>query len=478
MLELGTGRLQLRRTLHSASFDEAERVHGNGCLELITSIPPLLKQQDWLILMRILSLARKVLLAVRADRPSFRLSEFETFGVPPINHRVWTSWRTVRADLWFTRGWIIQEVAANADVWVLCSRRLVKWDDLVAANNVIEDEALSEELICGQKLLHHLNQLTSSTGISHFSLLDLMSRFRDFQTSDARDKVYAFRGLAVDADTAPYPDYTRPASQIYHEFARYCVDQGQGMSLICEAGLNRLSMDIPSWVADWSFKSDSFLYNYTRGRNGATAGGLHNIYCTGKRMSSSGVALTNDPSVISVMGLIWDKISGVSEEFKDGESFQDVLKSFSVLDTTALALLKYLEKDVSIYEEDLTTVLARTLFLGTEDCITFYQETRARPHDCQEEKVIDPLSFRSLRYLRKRLLHLNMRRFAVTEKGYMGLVPTLAEKGDRIAIFSGWRAPFVLRKKENMYILVGDSYFDGLERVHLDTEEIQKILIR
>ena len=394
--------------------------------------------------------------------------------MPPLHHKAWESWRAVRADLWFTRGWIIQEVAANADVWVLCSRRLVKWDDLVAANIVIEDEALPEASMGGRKLLHDVSQLTSSPGISHFSLLDLVSTFRDFQTSDARDKVYAFRGLAVDADIAPYPDYTQPASQIYHEFARYCVDQGQGMSLICEAGLNRLSMDIPSWVADWSFKSNCALYNCTRERDGAMAGGLHNIYCTGKRMGSSGVALTSDPSVISVMGLIWDKISGVSEEYKHGEIVQDRLKSFSVLDTTALALLKYLERDVSIYEEDLTTVLARTLFVGMKDCVTLYQETQAQAHELQEEKGVDPLG----RYLWGRLAHLNMRRFAVTEKGYMGLVPTRAEKGDRIAIFSGWRAPFVLRKKENMYILIGDSRFEGLERVHLDTEEIQKILIR
>lgn len=81
-------------------------------------------------------------------------------------------------------------------------------------------------------------------------------------------------------------------------------------------------------------------------------------------------------------------------------------------------------------------------------------------------------------YLGGRLAHLNMRRFAVTEKGYMGLVPTLAEKGDRIAAFKGCRAPFVLRKKENMYVLIGDAHFDGLERVCLDETEMEKVLLR
>ena len=131
-----------------------------------------------------------------------------------------------------------------------------------------------------------------------------MSASGNVQTSDVRDKVYAFRCLAADADIAPCPDYTRPASQIYHEFARYCVTQGQGMSLICEAGRNRISMDNPSWVADWSSESNSSLYNCNRGRDGAMMGALSNVYQHRKSMSSSDVGLTSDPSVISAIGLI------------------------------------------------------------------------------------------------------------------------------------------------------------------------------
>ncbi|KAM0800069.1 heterokaryon incompatibility protein-domain-containing protein [Usnea florida] len=438
--------------------------------------PP--NQPDWLILMRILSLTRRVLLAVRPDRPSFKISEFKKFGVPPLHHKVWTSWRAVRAHPWFTRGWIIQEVAASSNVWVLCSRRLVKWEDLAAANLVIEGEVAVQGSIGGQKLVHELDHLKSYTPISPYSLLDLVSAFRDVRTSDARDKVYALRGLAADADITPRPDYTRPASQIYHEFARYCVTQGQGMSLICEAGLHRSSMDIPSWVADWGFENISSLYNCARGRGGAMLGDLENIYQHRKSMVSSEVALTSDPSVIATTGLIWDKISGVSEVFENSGTTQDRLKSFSVLDTTALALLSHLERDTSVYEEEPVIVVARTLFIESKDCVAFYQELKAQALDFQEEIGSDPLGFGYSTYLGGRLAHLNMRRFAVTEKGYMGFVPTLAEKGDRIAAFKGCRAPFVLRKKENMYVLIGDAHFSGLERVRLNGAEMENILLK
>ena len=197
----------------------------------------------------------------------------------------------------------------------------------MAANHAIEGEVASPSSISGQELFVDLDQL-SSTVISPFSLLDLVSTFRNVQIIDVRDKVYPFRGLAGDADIAPCPDYTRPASQIYHELARFCVTQGQGMNLICEAGLNRISMDSPSWVDEWSSESNSSLYNCTRGRNGAIMGALSNVYQHGKSLSSSDVALTSDPSVISAMGLIWDTISGVSEGFKGDGTIQDKLESF------------------------------------------------------------------------------------------------------------------------------------------------------
>ena len=62
------------------------------------------------------------------------------------------------------------------------------------------------------------------------------------------------------------------------------------------------------------------------------------------------------------------------------------------------------------------------------------------------------------------------RRFAVTERGYMALVPHCARIGDRIALILGAPVPFVLRATGN-YVgwclqetmqLVGDAYVHGI----------------
>jgi hypothetical protein len=64
----------------------------------------------------------------------------------------------------------------------------------------------------------------------------------------------------------------------------------------------------------------------------------------------------------------------------------------------------------------------------------------------------------------------------VGDKGYMGLVPDLTEKGDVIVIFRGAKFPYVLRKKVNgkhggKYELVGEAYVHGVMYGEYDAEE-------
>jgi hypothetical protein len=54
------------------------------------------------------------------------------------------------------------------------------------------------------------------------------------------------------------------------------------------------------------------------------------------------------------------------------------------------------------------------------------------------------------------------RRFSITQKGYMAMVPRLARVGDVVAVFYGAAVPYVLRKAEGGYLLMGDSYVQGL----------------
>jgi hypothetical protein len=48
------------------------------------------------------------------------------------------------------------------------------------------------------------------------------------------------------------------------------------------------------------------------------------------------------------------------------------------------------------------------------------------------------------------------RRLAVTDKSYIGLVPTATQRGDNVCVLYGFTVPFILRRKDEHYTLVGN----------------------
>lgn len=423
---------------------------------------------DWPVLMRILSLTRRVLRAVRPDRPRLNIAEFQKFGLPQSNHKSWAMWSALRSHPWFSRGWIVQEIAVSIDAWVIYSQRLFKWIDLVDANDAVKNETIhyrSNEGLCsnyGRILMHNFAHLRVP-GAS-YSLLELLRTFRNIQITHGRDKIYAFRGIASDMENTPVPNYTQPDTHVYHEFAKYFISRGQGMDLICEAGLNKTSLEVPSWVADWGFHPVS-TSNSGQQR-------LGDLLCSQKKPNQdqkhiADVTLTNDPLVISVKGCMIDTLISVTNAFDPDE------KTFS-FDAAARELLTSTYERPERYTKTLQDDYARTLIGGDAsfgDPKALYEEANLQKRQSREteNRRLSGLRFGYVggeseleRYINIRDMSLCKRRFGVTKKGYMGLFPLPAAKGDNICFFKGGKAPFILRKSGSAYILVGDSYVHGL----------------
>ena len=76
---------------------------------------------------------------------------------------------------------------------------------------------------------------------------------------------------------------------------------------------------------------------------------------------------------------------------------------------------------------------------------------------------------------------------AITEQGYIGLVPPYSEIGDLVFILSGAQVPFLLRQEAGMsgitkpnvekWRLVGETYFHGMMdgEMVLKSQPLQKI---
>jgi hypothetical protein len=54
------------------------------------------------------------------------------------------------------------------------------------------------------------------------------------------------------------------------------------------------------------------------------------------------------------------------------------------------------------------------------------------------------------------------RSFFVSEKGYLGLAPKIAKTGDSICVLLGCDKPLIMRREDDHYLLLGDSYVYGI----------------
>lgn len=88
----------------------------------------------------------------------------------------------------------------------------------------------------------------------------LLCDARHFRASDARDKVYAFVGLAQ-SDYGFQPDYSseNTAVHVHSDAARRIIEHDQDLTYILEqafSGRGDLGFFLPSWVPDWNCRED------------------------------------------------------------------------------------------------------------------------------------------------------------------------------------------------------------------------------
>lgn len=146
--------------------------------------------------------------------PALRVEDFEksslAAGIPP------GSWAVVAQLLcrpWFTRRWVVQEVTLAPDLVVVCGRHAVRWDELcklcewVADNNGILFRVMEKHCLLGTHLTRaHLQTAFRKPGSINIArdlhsaaknpaiLQQLLLRFRHFQTTDPRDRIFALVG--------------------------------------------------------------------------------------------------------------------------------------------------------------------------------------------------------------------------------------------------------------------------------------------
>jgi hypothetical protein len=194
---------------------------------------------------------------------------------------------------WFTRRWIIQEIALAKDAYMLCGQKKIRWVDFADAISLFNEvetasKSLSEHMRSEKSLKHmpdffgHLPALNATQLVEHtnnlfwlvsereakFHLDYLVATFTAFESAEPRDTIYALLALAKDSRPTVYKeeqpvntsastvmttavrafgknmveqdyyvDYGLPLSDVYVSFTRWALerssDKTRALDIIC-----------------------------------------------------------------------------------------------------------------------------------------------------------------------------------------------------------------------------------------------------
>ncbi|KAH8807559.1 heterokaryon incompatibility protein-domain-containing protein [Xylogone sp. PMI_703] len=445
-------------------------------------------------------------LAARSDR----------YGVHPVKEALadvpteydWSGIDDFYSLSWFSRMWIVQEIALGPSAHIYYGAFDISWDDFMLAAH-IQYRSVQQGTAMNLRLPNKFNYVKLLEGSRRYlkdkklgpRLLYLLLNCRFSRCSDDRDRVYAMLGLKSNEDVEITPNYDEPANKAFIELAEKMLRKNHG-NILYFAGIARrfqhedaksivtkntvhpiglipaphiVCKDLPSWVPDWRITGtyNSFFINQ------APKSG----YSAASQFIPS-IQFDPDDGTLSVIARSIDKIKGgkdlgseqeldynahcrqvmLMKEFYDQQvgtfrpkNDDDALTVFA---RTIVADLSQANTR-SFIREDLTVQEARNLWL--QFVSTPYKDESPTEHfetnDSEGREVgarmqYTPTTTKVKAYSKLfcyRLALRNLlddRQFIVTNEGLAGLAPAIAQPGDHIVLVAGFSVPLVLRPDE------------------------------
>jgi hypothetical protein len=194
----------------------------------------------------------------------------DVFGYRPSD----AEWRAMEYLLkrpWFSRVWVVQEIAMSQNTTIFCGKAAFKWTDLSqivsflcrAGRQHIFDHPSGNGLLAASYLAR-TRDAANSVGPGP-ELVDLIIAHRRSGATDPRDKIFALLGLAS-RDDAPFiafanelvPDYSTSFQTIYIKFTRIMLRAYQDLQFLSHVESRHPAsfseegvMPLPSWVPDF-----------------------------------------------------------------------------------------------------------------------------------------------------------------------------------------------------------------------------------
>ncbi|KAE9371987.1 HET-domain-containing protein [Stipitochalara longipes BDJ] len=410
------------------------------------------------------------------------------------NMDCWRALGVLISRPWFSRRWVLQEIAFAKSSTIHCGDDVVHWADFADAvglfvsrinkvryfKDLDHRKALSASNTwyrLAQAIVDSTQSLIQSSDsggncVRTFDLETLLWTFREFVCTDPRDAVYSLFSLVKEIpldsygnDSLPqlFVDYEADIRDVLERCVMHCVALSKSLDIICRPWAPSIPKPLPSWIstaADSAFglasggfygrkNGDSFVgspsrktYNASAGRSLADCKFRHGILLVnGRKVDTIGACLPRGTG-----GIVWREalhMGGWNEQSNKFDSVPEKLWRTLVADRSPdgsppkiwyrRACLYTLAQIPSTINLDTSALLS----LGGPSIMIEFLE---RVHN----------------------VVLNRKFFTTANGRFFGLGPDGLQSGDVVAVLYGCSVPIVLRAMGQHYKLVGECYIHGL----------------
>jgi Heterokaryon incompatibility protein (HET) len=387
---------------------------------------------------------------------------------------------------YWSRIWVVQELASASKVLFVCGKRMVEEDPLHHALRLLRNFRLYQLLKWGQD-----TPIRHSEGVSIISidthnpiillkirraaepspLIYLMRSLRHFQATDPRDKVFALLGIASDTKTLGLrPDYRKSCEEVYTDLARALIQNGYIELLsLCEFPKERPVL--PSWVPDWSRES----YRSPLQQRSLDRSTRPRTTILEPRFSASGINYTiglnsghtigcNMPLLLPARFLGEVRQLGMSWEHEAVGRWLHDLHSLSHLMSDAFKLSSGRAQAVwrtAVADQEIRQGIKKPR-LSEERIRTVNDALKNKDLALVDEQTFIGVGLGD--YCQQLQLIAQGRRPLLASGGFLGIGPRETEPGDLVFILLGADVPYILRQQsqDDKLRLIGEAYVHGI----------------
>jgi hypothetical protein len=289
-------------------------------------------------------------------------------------------------------------------------------------------------------------------------------------SSDTRGKLYGILPLlhCSDVDDLLRPDYGLSCQQIFTNLAIYLY-QEHGPEILEEGSIIRNKGSIkslPSWVPDWTYsKTERQMLVKCRGFQSMANFDIGEIPEPRCKFPINGLSVRQ----LQVRGARIGSLVQTSEECQVGENifplsqWRELAYSISgvtsrVDEPEADAFSMLITHDWIVYPRAVRDAIR---------CIVSWEEDKE--DTVPLDSIMDGFAPSDKVQAETILNHCDDRRLAVLDTGYIALVPACSEITDVVYVLPGVSVPFVFRKQDDHFILLGECFVQAI--VHGEARE-------